>query len=60
MIDPIAHDIITSAVGACGSNVDDETIADAIIGALATAGFAIVAVDAQVLNRVVAEMHKDS
>ena len=60
MIDPKARDIISSAVGACGSDIDDETIADAIIGALATAGFAIVPVDAQVLSRVVAEMHKDS
>ena len=59
MIDSEVHEIIYEAVD--GYVTENEvTLVNAIIGAVATSGFAIVKVDAEVMRRVLAEMYKMS
>ena len=62
MIDPKVQKIIADAV-ANYTNEDyfgeqADAVANAIVGALAIGGFAIVAVDAGTMQRVIAEMSK--
>jgi hypothetical protein len=63
MTDPKVHEIIVAAVTSfAGDDYGEDTIAHiahAVVGALATSGFAIVQVDADVVRRVLAEMSKE-
>ena len=61
MIDPKVHGIISDAVFSLIGDADSANdAANAVIGALAVNGFAIVEVDADVVRRVLAEMSKKS
>ncbi|MEQ1706875.1 MAG: hypothetical protein ABL864_00915 [Terricaulis sp.] len=63
MTDPEVHEIIVGAVTTwAGQDYDEDSIshiAHAVVGALATSGYAIVRVDADVVRRVLVEMAKE-
>jgi hypothetical protein len=58
MIDPEAHGIISNVLDRFLADDDLDTVTNAIVGALAFGGFAIVAVEADVVRRVLSEMAK--
>lgn len=58
MTDPKAHEIIAGVIGD-SLGEQPEVMANAVVGALAVGGFAIVEVDAAVVRRVLAEMSKE-
>jgi len=52
------HEIIADAVECFVAEYDADTAANAIIGALAKHGYAIVRFDSEIVRRVLAEMYK--
>lgn len=58
MTDPKVHEIIADAVAGYYGDGSEDIVANAVVGALATSGFAIVRVDADVVRSVLAEMSK--
>lgn len=52
------HEVISEAVDCFVADYDCDIAANAIIGALAKNGYAIVQVDPEVVRRVLAEMYK--
>ena len=58
MIDPEVYRIISGVIDKFVSDDDLDPATNAVVGALALSGFAIVAVDADVVRRVLSEMPK--